>query len=190
MFSSWTSENDGFLFHAKEKAEEFIKYFSEQSKLLANDSTLPDFNFLTDKRLDNVPFNDEDILVLIRSLNKNKSSGPDKISARMLLLCDGSIVKPLKLIFFNILNTGIYPDLWKEANLTPIYKKGSKQQVKNYRPISLLPICSKIFERIIFKNFYNYLVTNSLITNNQSGFRPGDSTIKQLIDLVHHSHVI
>ena len=56
--------------------------------------------------------------------------------------------------------------------------------IKNYGPISLLPICGKIFEKIIFNNLYSYLNVNNLITKNQSGFRPGDSTTNQLLDLV------
>ena len=64
--------------------------------------------------------------------------------------------------------------MWKLANVTPIYKKGDKQLVTNYRPISLLPICGKLFEKIIF--------------NNQSGFRPGDSTTNQLLYLVNEIH--
>ena len=107
----------------------------------------------------------------------------------MLSLCDDSIILPLNLIFQNILETGVYPEKWKLANVTPIHKKGSKQLVSNYRPISLLPICGKLFERIIFKNLYNHLVSNGLITKNQSGFRPGDSTINQLIDLVNDVHM-
>ena len=90
--------------------------------------------------------------------------------------------------FSNILSSGIYPDIWKQANVTPIHKKGSKQVVSNYRPISLLPICGKLFEKIIFKYLYNYLISNRLITSNQSGFCPGDSTINQLIDLVNDIH--
>ena len=70
------------------------------------------------------------------------------------------------------------------ANVTPIHKKDSKQITNNYRPISLLPIFAKVFEKIIFRNLYNQLVSNNLITNNQSGFRPGDSVTNQLIYLV------
>ena len=142
-------------------------------------------SFHTGQRLDHFEFTREDILSLIRNLNKNKSCGHDGISARMLSICDESLVVPLKLIFENILSTGVFPEIWKRANLTPIHKKGSKQLVTNYRPISLLPICSKLFEKIVFKYLYNYLTQNNLITKNQSGFRPGDSTINQLIDLVH-----
>ena len=78
--------------------------------------------------------------------------------------------------------------MWKLANVIPIFKKDDKQLIKIYRPISLLPICGKIFEKIIFNNLYNYLNTNNLITNNQSGFRPGDSTINQLLYLVNEIH--
>ena len=70
----------------------------------------------------------------------------------MLMLCHDTIVVALKLIFTNIFPTGVYPELWKP---TTIYKKGSKHPITNYRPISLLPICGKILERIIFKNLYN-----------------------------------
>ena len=60
--------------------------------------------------------------------------------------------------------------------------------IENYRPISLLPLCGKIFEKIIFKNLYKHLTAHHLITKNQSGFRPGDSTTNQLIDLVDAIH--
>ena len=63
-----------------------------------------------------------------------------------------------------------------------------KQLIKNYRSISLLPICGKIFEKITFNNLYNYLNVNNLITKNQSGFRPGESTTNQLSYLVDEIH--
>ena len=106
----------------------------------------------------------------------------------MLLLCDETIILPLQIIFTNILTTYIYPDMWKLANVTPIFKKGDKQLIKNYRSISLLPICGKILEKVIFNNLYYYLHTNNLITKNQSGFRPGDSTTNQLLYLLDEIH--
>ena len=127
---------------------------------------------------------------MIRKINPNKETGSDGLSGQMLLLCDDSVVLPLHIIFINILSTSIYPDMWKLANVTPIFKKGDKQLINNYRPISLLPICGKIFEKIIFNNLYNYLHLNGLITKNQSDFRPGDSTTNQLLylgDEIHHA---
>ena len=72
--------------------------------------------------------------------------------------------------------------------MIPIFKKGDEQLITNYRPISLLPICGKPFEKIIFNNLYSYLQANNLITKNQSGFRPGDSTTNQLLYLVNEIH--
>ena len=131
--------------------------------------------------------NDE-IISLIRNINPNKATGSDGISGQTLLLCDDSVILPLKIIFRNILLTSIYPNTWKIANVTPIFKKGYKQQIKNYRPISLLPICGKIFEKLICNNLYSYLNANNLITKNQSGFRPGYSTTNQLLYLVNEIH--
>ena len=73
--------------------------------------------------------------------------------------------------------------MWKLAYVTSIFKKGDKQLIKNYRPISLLPICGKILANMIINNLYTYLHTNNLITKNQSGFRPGHSTTNQLLYL-------
>ena len=72
--------------------------------------------------------------------------------------------------------------------MTPVFKKGNKQLIKNHRPISLLPICGKILEKIIFNNLYSYFHTNNLLTKNQSGFRPGDSTTNQLLYLLDEIH--
>ena len=133
-------------------------------------SVLPPLNSLTDKKLDHIPIQSDEILSTIRNLNPNKATGSDGISGQMLLLCDNSVVIPLKIIFQNILISAIYPDMWKLANVIPILKKGDKQLIMNYRPISLLPICGKMFEKIISSNLYNYLNGNNLITKNQSVF--------------------
>ena len=72
-----------------------------------------------------------------------------------------------------------------KGNVIPVHKKESRQLKKNYRPISLLPICGKILEKIIFDVIYKHLTDNDLLTPNQSGFRPGDSTINQLLYITH-----
>ena len=85
----------------------------------------------------------------------------------MLFLCDDSIVLPLRIIFGNILSTATYPDIGKFADVITIFKKGDKQSIGNYRPISVLTLCDKIFEKIIFNNLYKHLTTYHLITKNQ-----------------------
>ena len=86
-----------------------------------------------------------------------------------------SIVYPLKLIFEASIQSGELPDYWKEAKVIPVHKKESTNLVKNYRPINLLPIFGKIFERVIFKDLFNYFHKKGLFTKFQSGFLPGDT---------------
>ena len=83
------------------------------------------------------------------------------------------------------MRTGKFPLEWKKANIVPIHKKGDKQAVKNYRPVSLLPICGKIFERLLYNEMLNFFLENDLISPKQSGFRPGDSCINQLLSINH-----
>ena len=78
--------NNNFMVNAKDKAQEFISYFSKQCKPLLNNSTLPNLSYLTNQRLDDIIFTNDDIISLIRSIDKNKSSGPDDLSPRMLSL--------------------------------------------------------------------------------------------------------
>ena len=78
----------------------------------------------------------------IRSLDPKKAHGWDDISINMIKLCDIEIVKPLYLIYKECLETGRFPSSWKKANVLPIHKKENRQLKKNYRPISLLPICN------------------------------------------------
>jgi hypothetical protein len=99
--------------------------------------------------------------------------------------CKDELALPLKLIFEKCLETGQYPCLWKKANVQPTHKKDSRQIASNYRPISLLCISGKIFEKIIFDQMYSFLEANHLLNVNQSGFRPGDSTINQLLSITH-----
>ena len=71
------------------------------------------------------------------------------------------------------------------ANVVPAYKQDDKQNAKNYRPVSLLPIFGKVFERLIYKEMYSFFIENDLISANQSGFKQGDSCINQLLSITH-----
>ena len=99
----------------------------------------------------------------------------------MLKLCDKSIFKTLSILFKSCLTQGIFPSKWKKTNVVPIHKKNNKQCVTNYRPVSLLPICSKGLERIIYNTMFTYFIENNLISENQSGFKPVDSCVNQLL---------
>ena len=122
------------------------------------------------------------MLKIIRSLDCNKAHGWDNLSISMAKICDSGIVKPLCLIYEKK-----YDDrnIWIKANVLPVHKKESRQIKKNYRPISLLSIYGKIFKKVIFDAIYEHLTDNQLLTSNQSGFLPGDSTINQLLYITH-----
>ena len=114
------------------------------------------------------------------------TNGPELINySDEWILCDESLVQPLSLIFRGCIHTGVYPDGWKKSNIIPVHKKGDKQVVNNCRPVSLLPICSKILEKIVLGSIMRFLNENKLISNAQSGFRPPDSCECQVLLIVH-----
>ena len=139
----------------------------------------------TDNSLYSVKFSTENILQIINKLDSNKAHGHDEISIRMLKICGSSVCRPLQIIYKSCLDKGKFPQEWKKANVVPVHKKNDKQLVKNYRPISLLPICGKIFERILYNSLFDFLNQNDLISPAQSGFKPGDSCINQLLSITH-----
>ena len=103
----------------------------------------------------------------------------------MLKICGDTICKPLELIFKQALTTGVFPFEWKKGNIVACYKKDDKQNLKNYRLVSQLPICGKFFERLIFNEMFSFFLADNLLAPNQSGFKPGDSCINQLLSITH-----
>ena len=79
----------------------------------------------------------------------------------------------------------MFPSEWKKRNIVPCYKKGDKQNLKNYCPVSLLPICRKIFNEIL-SEMLRFFLTNNLLAHNQSGFKPSGSCINQLLSITHY----
>ena len=153
---------------------------------MKNDSKLPSNQiYLTQSRLGSLNFNEDEILKIIRALNPHKAHGYDDISIRMIKICDKSLLEPLIILFKNSTKSSHYPDIWKRSNIIPVHKKNDKQLVINYRPISLLPIFGKSFEKIIFNKIYCFLIEEKLLNPNQSGFRQSDSCINQLLAITH-----
>ena len=122
----------------------------------------------------------------MKSLDSNSWSGHqshswDNISVRMIQICDDSFALPLKLIFGAYLQEGTFPEIWKYANVVPAHKKESKNLLKMFLLISLLPIFGKTFGRVIYNFLFNYLIVSKLITPSRSGFLSGGSCIARLI---------
>ena len=176
-------ENENLVTDFKRKSHILNTYFAKQCPLFEIESSLPGFTANTLNNFTSFEFACDDIVSIIAKMNPKKAHGWDNISVSLVKLCSNEIAVPLKLIFSKCLEVGIFPSKWKYANVQPVHKKDSRQLVSNYRPISLLPIFGKIFEKIMFDSMYSFFQANQLITRNQSGFRPGDSTINQLLSI-------
>lgn len=122
---------------------------------------------------------------LLLSLNTAKSTGPDRISATMLRSTAASIAPSLTKLFNLSIATGCFPTGWKCARITPIFKSADPALPSNYRPISILPIVSKVLERHIYNLVFDHLAISSPISISQWGFMPNRSTTSALCNLSH-----
>ena len=112
---------------------------------LNNDSKIPENQtFTTNTNFSFIKFENKGIINIIRLLNVDKAHGHDNILIRMLQICDTAIVEPLSIIFNSCIDESMFSGIWKKSIIYPIHKKGDKQIINNYRPVSLLPICGKI----------------------------------------------
>ena len=127
---------------------------------------------------------DISILRIINDLPNKSSTGFDDISMRLIKAIKTEIISGLTCIFNQSLNTGIFSEKLKIAKVIPIHKKGSLNDISNYRLISLLPSISKILEKIIFKQLSTHLNEHKLLYDSQYGFRAGHSTELALIELI------
>ena len=135
-------------------------------------------------RLSNISISIEQVWEQLCRLKPTKSCGPDNIHPRVLREVKEGVVFPLHLIFQKSLTTGILPAIWKEANVTALYKKGDRCVPNNYRPISLTSVVCKMLKSIIKDEFFRHFDLNNLFTAYQHGFRPGYSCVMQLINVM------
>ena len=155
--------NNNFVTDFKEKANLFNEFFCKQCTPVANDSTLPTLLETPSKTLFSLEIIASDIGKIIKALKVNKAHGHGETSIRILKLRESAITEPLYLVFKNCLSSNTFPDVWEKVNVIPVHKKGGKQVLKNYRPMSLLPICGKISEELYLMRY-----TPSLKTTNYS----------------------
>ena len=133
-----------------------------------------------------IPVNETYIDNIINKLNNKSSCGYDNFSNKHIKYARNVLTKPLTLLINQCLQTGIYPSQLKMSRIKPLFKSGDKSLFSNYRPISLLPSLSKIFERVIFDQLLGYFTNNNLLCLDQFGFRPGHSTELAALRLVDH----
>lgn len=187
--------NSKIITDMQEICESFNSYFSTVGSTLAskipnkyqkvdrNDTQSP--NIVKATELTSfVPATVDEIIQIINDLDPNTSSGIDGISTKMIKCIKNIIAIPLTNSINNCLKMGVFPQSLKIAKVTPIFKNGNKSDPCNYRPISVLPVISKIFERVIYSRIEKYLKSKDFLYNKQYGFRPKSNTLSATIDLV------
>ena len=131
----------------------------------------------------NFPVTESEVHIIISNLQNKASSGVDGISNLVLKASPFAIVPILRQLIEVSFKSGHFPICLARAVVYPLYKEGSKLDVTNYRPISLLVTWSKVFERVMYNRVYNYLETNSLIYIKQFGFRKNHSTVDAITEV-------
>ena len=173
--------NGNIYTEQQEKANLLNTFFCEQTILNDQNAVLPNVTpYAVMSHLANIVLNPSEVKSVLKYLATGKATGPNGLNNRVLKELANEISNPLCSLFNYSLSFGSFPSQWKDANISPIPKKGDLSLVTNHRPVSLLNAESKVFERLVFKYLFNHLRDNNILTPLQSGFIPGDSTVNQL----------
>ena len=176
-------KDDMVYTNENEKANILNQFFTEQTILDDSNATLPTVNHIPPHKLESISIHPQEVEDVLKTLKTGKAAGPDSIDNRLLKELARPLSVPLTDLFNSSLAKGKVPNLWKQANVTPVFKKNDPSDVSNYRPISLLNTLAKVLEKIVHKYVFNFLNDHHVITTLQSGFVPGDSTVNQLVDI-------
>ncbi len=136
------------------------------------------------RRMETIRISEQDVSKKIKNLRKNAASGPDGISPKLLQELESSFLTPLALLFNKSVSTGEVPLGWKTATVCPIFKKGTKGDPGNYRPVSLTSVTCRLVESIIKDKITVHLIENGLIRDTQHGFMPGKSCATNLVEFM------
>ena len=115
---------------------------------------------------------------LLLELDRHKACGPDDLSARILRECAREIAVPLEILCRLSVEQGVFPSRWKQANVVPVHKKGDKRRPENYRPVSLLPLCSKVLEKVVYDCLMSHC--RPVLPLSQHGFLSNRSCVTNL----------
>ena len=161
----------------------FASVFTEEN--LDNiPKTVEMFTSCKSDALSKIDIDEGSVFKYLDSINVNKSLGPDEIHGKIIYELRHELVGPLTRLFNLSLNSGYIPQDWKNANVIPLFKKGSKQKPENYRPVSLTSVVGKILESIIKERLLEHLHKFRLIRDSQHGFTSGRSCLTNLIDFL------
>jgi len=166
----------------------FISIMGKNHSAVNKNNNFADYLRLTsNKPFPNIKYqytSTKEIEKIISSLKSKNSHGYDEISVNILKFSSPYISSPLCHICNKMFSTGIFPERLKYAVIKPIFKNGDRNNVSNYRPISLLPAFSKVFEKVLYVTMYQHLINNDILVDNQFGFRPKSSTMAATFSLI------
>ena len=162
-----------------EKASLFNLYF--HSVFTKSAFQLPQLNELDlpESFICDINVSESNVFNILQSLDVSKAMGCDGISPKLLKQCSLSLYRPLHYLFSLSLSQSYLPLEWRTHLIKPIFKSGDKNSVKNYRPISLLPVVSKVLEKLVYNRIVDFI--SSSISSSQYGFLRGRSTLQQLL---------
>ena len=138
---------DEIITENKSKASHFNSHFLSFSSIDTSSASLPNQRYCTDSEKNDIRTTDQEVMDMIKTLKSGKATGPDGVSSKLLREAAPSIAAPLCRLFNFSFEKGHVPSIWKQANVVPIFKKGDKSLVTNYRPISLTSVVIKILEK-------------------------------------------
>ena len=162
---------------ASDKAKLFAKNFSKNSNFADSGISLPVFPSRTNLKLHNISITLKMVKKVIMNLDSSKASDPDCIPVVVLKNCEPELSYILAKLFNNCLKESCFPDYWKVSSVVPVFKNaGERSTAKNYRPISLLSVVSKVFEKLVNNRIVGHLEKCGLFSDFQYGFRSSQST--------------
>ena len=183
--------NDKCITDQQEIANHFNSFFAsigtKISQQIKNHDQIDHRQYLINRPVTTFHFHEittQDVMCIISKLPNKKSTGYDEISTETIKILSAVISPTLSLIINNCILNGTVPDEMKVSKIKPLFKKGDVTLLNNYRPISLLPCVSKIFEKVLFNQLYEYFERNDLLTQHQYGFRKNHSTEFAAMELI------
>ena len=183
------SVNGKLIDDAQNMANEFNSFFSEIAENILKDipeSTAKPEDYLTDSgfNFELGQVDPSEIIEIVKSLKSKSSLDIDGLNSKLLKSVITEIAVPLSFIFNLSFDLGQVPESFKVSRTCPVFKSGNPEELTNYRPISCLPVLSKIIEKIVFKRLYSFLANNKLLYRMQFGFQPGKSTFQPILNIV------
>ena len=165
------------LTSTSDKVELLAKLFSSNSTLDDSGHQLPDFPPRTDVQFSHINVTAASVASIVKNLDPSKATGPDGIPVIVLQECSPELSPKLAKLFKKCISESCFPSSWRIASVVPVFKNsGERSDPKNYRPISLLSVISKVFESLINSSLTRHLESLNLLSDHQYGFRSGRST--------------